>query len=313
MSATEMLVPEQSLLPQRIAVRQRRPFTAFVLAGGASLGALQVGMLRALYERQIAADMFVGTSIGALNAAFLASRPQTPETVDELARAWRGLCREDVFPVSVRTLVGGLAGQRDHLVSDRALRRKVRRYIEFDDLSEAPVPVHIVAFDVIEGCEVLLSEGPTLEAIAAAAALPGVFPPVPVAGRRLIDGSVVNNTPISHAVSLGAERVYVLPTQERWHPTRPAPRGALDSAFDALGALVYGRLRDDLARYASEVELIVLPAPNSLDVQPTDFNHSELLIGGATVASRAVLSTVTPISRRLRLDHAKRAHDEEAA
>jgi NTE family protein len=292
-----------TLTPAR-ATRRRaasRPFTAFVLGGGASLGALQVGMLRALYQQGITADMFVGTSIGALNAAFVASRPQTPQTAEELARAWRDLRREDVFPVSVRTLVGGLAGQRDHLVSDRGLRRKVRRYTEFDDLSEAPVPLHTVAFDVIEGCEVLLSEGPTLDAIAAAAALPGVFPPVSVNGRRLIDGSVVNNTPISHAVGLGAERIYVLPAQERWHPLRQAPRGALDSALQALGALVDGRLRADLARYASEVELIVLPAPNSLEVQPTDFSHSELLIGEATLASRAVLETVVPISRRLAL------------
>jgi predicted acylesterase/phospholipase RssA len=84
----------------------KRPFTAFVFAGGASLGALQVGMLRALYEREIEADVFVGTSIGALNAAFAASRPQTPATADELARVWRSLRREDLFPVSVRTLVG---------------------------------------------------------------------------------------------------------------------------------------------------------------------------------------------------------------
>ena len=228
-------------------------------------------------------------------------RPQTPATVEELARAWRGLRREDVFPVSVRTLVGGLSGQRDHLVSDRALRRKMRRYIEFDDLSEAPVPMHAVAFDVIAGCEVLLSQGPALDAIAAASALPGVFPPVPVAGRRLIDGSVVNNTPISHAVALGAERIYVLPAQERWHPLRPAPRGALDSAIHALGVLVDGRLTADLARYASEAELIVLPAPNSLEVQPTDFDHSDLLIGEATVASRAVLATLMRGSGRLRL------------
>jgi NTE family protein len=287
--------------PRRGASRPKRPLTAFVLGGGASLGALQVGMLRALYERRIVADMFVGTSIGALNAAFVASRAQTQETVDELARAWRGLRREDVFPVSVRTLVGGLAGQRDHLVSNHALRRKVSRYIEFDDLSEASVPVHAVAFDVIEGCEVLLSEGPAVEAIAAATALPGVFPPVAMAGRRLIDGSVVNNTPISHAVSLGAERIYVLPAQERWHPLRAAPRGALDSAIQALGALVDGRLRADLARYASEAELVVLPSPNSLEVQPTDFSHAETLIAEATVASRAVLTAVTPISGRLRL------------
>jgi hypothetical protein len=82
---------------------------------------------------------------------------------------------------------------------------------------------------------------------------------------------------------------------------RAAPRGALDSAIQALGALVDGRLRADLARYASDVELVVLPSPNSLEVQPTDFSHSETLIAEATAASRAVLTTVTPNSRRLRL------------
>jgi len=55
------------------ASRSRRTRTAFVLSGGASLGALQVGMLRALYERGITADVLVGTSVGALNAAFIAS------------------------------------------------------------------------------------------------------------------------------------------------------------------------------------------------------------------------------------------------
>src|ERR1700731_1033801 len=62
---------------------RRRP--AFVLAGGASLGAMQVGMLRALYERGITPDLLVGTSAGALNAAFIASRAQTVATAEELA------------------------------------------------------------------------------------------------------------------------------------------------------------------------------------------------------------------------------------
>jgi NTE family protein len=68
-----------------------------VLSGGASLGALQVGMLRALYERDIVPDLLVGTSAGALNAAFVASRPQTVETAKQLARVWRRFHRQDVF------------------------------------------------------------------------------------------------------------------------------------------------------------------------------------------------------------------------
>src|SRR4051794_41798995 len=90
------------------AKRRKGPRTAFVLSGGASLGALQAGMLRALYERGISADLLVGTSVGALNAAFVASRPQTPATARELARVWRGVEREDAFPVSLRTVVSGL-------------------------------------------------------------------------------------------------------------------------------------------------------------------------------------------------------------
>ena len=77
---------------------EMRPRTAFVLSGGASLGALQVGMLRALYERGVVPDLLVGTSAGALNAAFVASRPQSRASIDQLARIWRDLHREDVFP-----------------------------------------------------------------------------------------------------------------------------------------------------------------------------------------------------------------------
>jgi NTE family protein len=279
--------PRDSL---RSMARRPRPRTAFVLSGGASLGALQVGMLRALYEQGVAADLLVGTSVGALNAAFVASRPQTPATADELARVWRGLQREDIFPVSLRALVGGLCGQRDHLVPDLALRRLVRRYIQFEQLTEATVPLHVVAFDVIEHCEVLLSDGPALDAIAAAAALPGVFPPVPIGERRLIDGGVVNNTPISHAVELGAQRVYVLPTQGPGRPSGRTPRSALDTAIHALGVLLDGRLDADLARYSSEAELIVLPASNPEHVQPTDFDHSSRLIGQACDACRTLFA-----------------------
>jgi NTE family protein len=271
-------------------IRARGPRTAFVLSGGASLGALQVGMLRALYEQGVVPDLLVGTSVGALNAAFVASRPQTPQTAAELARVWRGLQREDVFPVSARALVSGLCGQRDHLVTDRALRRLLHLHIEFDDLADAPVPLHLVAFDVTEGCEVLLSSGAVVDAIAAAAAIPGVFPAVRLGGRNLIDGGVANNTPISHAVELGAERIYVLPTQEQRPPLGRAPRGALDAAMYGLRVLVHGRLEADVARYSREVELIVLPAPNAGDVQPTDFEHSSRLIGGAHAAARAHLA-----------------------
>jgi NTE family protein len=127
------------------------PRTAFVLAGGAALGAMQAGMIHALYERGITPDLLIGTSAGALNAAFLASRPATAATAHELAVIWRGLRRGDVLPLRPATLVGGLAGRRDHLIPDAALRRLAARHLQFDRLEQAVIPLHLVAFDLLAG------------------------------------------------------------------------------------------------------------------------------------------------------------------
>jgi NTE family protein len=134
---------------------------------------------------------------GPLNAAFVASRPQTPATARALARIWRALQREDIFPVSMRAVVGGLCGRRDHLVPDHALRDLVRRYIEFDDLADAAVPLHLVAFDLTGGRELLLSEGPAVDAVAASAAIPGVFPlsPSPDGGWSMAAWSTASSPP----------------------------------------------------------------------------------------------------------------------
>jgi NTE family protein len=262
-----------------------------VLAGGASLGALQVGMLHALYERGIIPDLLVGTSVGALNAAYIASRPQSAQTAQDLARVWRGIHRNDLFPIHPATVIRGLGGRRDHIVPDRPLKHLISRHLGIERLEEAAVPVHIVTFDVHSGEEVRLSDGPAIEAVAAAAAVPGVFPPVAWEERLLVDGGVVNNTPISHAVELGAERIYVLPTADPTDRGLPlAPRGAMDAAIHAFTLLVGSRLEADLERYADAAELIVLPAANRAGVQPTDFDHTARLIASALTATRVALS-----------------------
>jgi NTE family protein len=247
-------------------------------------------MLRALYERGITPDFLVGTSAGALNAAYVASRPQTVQTAKDLARVWRGLHRQDVFPIHPPTLIGGITNHSDHLVPSAPLRRLAGRHLELERLEHANVPVHLVCFDLLSGQEVRLKAGPALDAVLAAAAIPGVLPPVHWGEGLLVDGGVVNNTPISHAVELGAERIYVLPTED---PSARGlsipPRGALDAAVHAFTLLVGARLEADLARYADAAELIVLPAANPEHVQPTDFDHADLLIRTALHAARTAL------------------------
>ena len=268
-----------------------RPRTAFVLAGGAALGAMQVGMVHALYELGITPDLLIGTSVGALNAAFLASRPPTVATAEELAAIWRGLRRGDIFPLRPGTLIGGLAGRRDHLIADRALRRLAARHLQFERLEQAAIPLYLVAFDLLTGTEARLSNGPLADAVLASAAIPGVLPPGRWRGRLLIDGGIADNTPVSHAVALGARRIYVLPTQDPGDGGLPRPpRGALAAAVHAVTVLTNARLQDDLACHTSPAELIVLPAVNPENIPPTDFGHAGQLIRRALAAARTALA-----------------------
>jgi NTE family protein len=101
---------------------------------------------------------------------------------------------------------------------------------------------------------------------------------------------VVNNTPISDAVELGAERIYVLSTRYPSCPPMSPPRTALDAAICGISLLVGSRLESDIGHYGREVELIVLPAPNAGQVQPTDFDHSSELIATAYSATRDALA-----------------------
>jgi NTE family protein len=250
---------------------------AFVLSGGASLGAIQAGMLRALYERGITPDLIVGTSAGAMNGAFIASRPQTIATADALADVWRDLKRGQVFPLNPLTGLLGFLGMRDHLVPASGLRTLIADHIEHEALEDLPIPLHVVAVDVISGEELRLSHGSVLDAVLASVAIPGVVAPIRWEDRTLMDGGVANNTPISHAVELGAKRIYVLPTGHACALREP-PRGALAVALHAISLLTQRRLVDDIQRHESDARLIVLPPPCPLSIQPIDFAHADELI-----------------------------------
>jgi NTE family protein len=271
--------------------------TAFVLSGGASLGAIQVGMLEALYEREISPDLIVGTSAGALNGAFIASRPPTVETARQLGSIWQGLSRSQVFPVNPLTGFLGFVGTRTHLVPQRGLRRLIQRHISVQRLEQTSVPLHVVATDLLLGEDVRLSRGPLLEAVLASAAIPGVLPPVEWEGRLLIDGGVANNTPISHALDLGATRVFVLPTGSPCE-LEEAPRGALAMMLYASGLLVGRRLALDIAAIPEGVEVLVLPTPCPIPVQPIDFGHADLLIEqGYEAGLRFLDRELEPVAR----------------
>jgi NTE family protein len=262
--------------------------TAFVLSGGGNLGAVQVGMMLALERAGVRPDLIVGTSVGAVNGGWLAAA----QPAEELAQVWRGLRRRDVFPVDLAGGFLGLVGRRNHLVSPRGLRRLLRRHQAFERLEDAPVPLHVVATDVLTGLDVRLSSGPTVEAILASSAIPGVYPPVRYDGQTLMDGGVVNNTPISHAAALGADQVWVLTTGYACALSR-APGSALGMALHAVAVIIQQRMAFDVARYADRLDMRVVPQLCPIRVSPTDFSRTDELI------SRAEAQTTTWLESRM--------------
>src|SRR4029077_20534233 len=263
--------------------------TAFVLAGGGSLGAVQVGMLAALARRGIVADLVVGASVGAINAAYYAAEPDQ-RGVERLKRIWLELRRTDVFAFSPITSMLGLFGKTNHLVAAAPLRFLIESELPYQRLEDARLPCYVVATNALEGTEVVLSSGPAATALLASAAVPAVFPPVLLDGRFLLDGGVSNNTPVSIAVELGATRVIVLPTGISCALPAP-PRGAMALALHALNLLIMRQLVNDIERCAGVADVLTVPPLCPLSTTSYDFSQSADLIHRAEAATRLWLRT----------------------
>ncbi len=261
------------------------PTVAFVLQGGGSLAAGQVGMLRALLEAGIRPDMVVGSSAGALNAVAFAQNP-TEAGLDELQELWARIRRSDIFPFSPRQLVHGLIGRRGGLVSPDRLRALLAEHIGIGRLEDAVIPVGVVTTDAATGRPAVLSSGPALPALLASAALPGIFPPVELGGRLLVDGGVAADIPILQAEESGATTSYVLPMGAAG-PTRLA-QGAVNNAFLATRQLLSRITADDVAMARGQIH--VLPAPAAATVNPMDFRSSRQLIRDGYDTTRSWLS-----------------------
>jgi NTE family protein len=259
-----------------------KPLTAFVLAGGGSFGAIQVGMLHSLAAHGVAADMVVGSSVGALNGAYYAGNP-TVAGIEQLETIWRGLHRRDIFPLTWRTLFGFMR-RRDFLLASDGVCQLVENHLPYRNLEEAEIPIHIVATDILTGKTAVLSRGPAAQAILASTAIPAAFAPVKFETKYLADGALSSNTPAKVAVALGAQRLVILPTGYACARETP-PTGAIANALHALTLLIATQLLSELGGLDPRVDYYVLPPLCPLDGSPYDFTQTDELI------KRAIKST----------------------
>jgi NTE family protein len=234
---------------------------AFVLGGGGVLGAHEVGMLRALAEREIRPDAVLGTSIGAVNGAFFAADP-TVAGVERLSELWGGANNRELFGGAFLRRISTLARTGTHLQSLDDLRGRLSEALPVDRIEELEVQFQCVAASIERAAEHWFTEGPLTDVVLASCAVPGILPPVRIGDEHFIDGGIVNSIPVSRAVMLGAKKIYVLQVGRLETPLRP-PRWPWEVGLVAFEVARLHRFANDLNSLPDDIDLHVMPTGGS--------------------------------------------------
>jgi len=202
-----------------------------VLGGGGARGAAHVGVLKVLEANNIVVDVVVGTSMGAIVGALYASgyRAEAIENIlhdIDWAVALRDLPSRELLSAQrkidaalipsslevgigidgLRTPQGLIQGQNLGML----LRGLLGHVSQLDHFDQLPIPFRAVAADIVTGDQVVLAAGDLVDAVRASMSVPGVFQPIRIDERLLVDGGVVNNVPIDVARAMGADRLIVV-------------------------------------------------------------------------------------------------------
>ncbi|HEX4830988.1 MAG TPA: patatin-like phospholipase family protein [Trebonia sp.] len=230
--------------------------TAFVLGGGGLLGANEVGMLRALKEAGIRPDLVVGTSIGAVNGAFIAADPES--AADRLADLWQGEALRLVFSETMLGRAVRLMQSGTHLHAIEPLGALLAEKLEVADFASLKLPFHCVAASIEHATARWFSAGPLVPAVLASCAVPGLLPPVAVGDDHYFDGGLVDSIPVGRAVALGASTVYVLQVGRIESPL-PVPTRPWEVGLVAFEIARRHRFHEEMSAIPPGVTVHVLP------------------------------------------------------
>ena len=257
---------------------------AFVLGGGGVLGAVEVGMLRALLEYGIAPDLIVGTSIGAVT--------------DRLAGLWSSPQARAVYGDSPPRQLARIARGRTHMHSARPLQSLLERELGADtEFADLPVRFQCCAASIERAAEQWFDRGPVVPAVLASSAVPALLPPVLIDGQHYIDGGIVNSIPVGRAVELGAGTVFVLQVGRIDRPLS-APRHVIDVAKVAFEIARRHRYARELAAVPSTVDVHVLPTGGGSERDDSPLAYRDLAAAARRI-NRAYEASVRYLKDRL--------------
>ena len=254
---------------------------ALVLSGGGAKGAYEAGVAAAFVERGLPIRLVAGSSAGALNAAMIAGG-----RADRLEAMWRTATREQVYSLRAPLFFAGFLpgwltmlalSETSSLFDPAPLRDLITASLDFDRIRASPVRLLVTATDLARREKrVFDNRSVTVDALMAASAVPGLFPPVEVDGALLMDGGLTGRAPVLEALEADASlaRVVVVmsyaPAERGAEPT--TMRVALEESFELI--MIHQIRRDtELARLrfpGVDVQLLTPSAP--LLLRPLDFD-----------------------------------------
>jgi NTE family protein len=250
------------------------------------MGALQAGILRSLFLRGFRPGRIIGTSVGALNGAFLAFYPDE-EGVDRLTEIWRGIERERFINLNPMRLAYRLALRQHCLFSNEFLQRLIAQHTVEDDFATTKVPLHVVVTSVASGGKRVFSEGSVSQAVLASTAIPGVFCPVEIEGEEFIDGGVVANLDLETAVALGNRDVLAIDLSRCFH--NDAPDNVLRMITRTVDIVMQERVDRDMEALRDRSRITLLQPEMTRGPGVGDLRHVPRLIEeGETFAEQVV-------------------------
>ncbi|MCI0856493.1 MAG: patatin-like phospholipase family protein [Chloroflexi bacterium] len=228
---------------------------ALVLSGGGAMGALQAGILRVLTRRGFRPSRIVGTSVGALNAAFLAFHPG--ETGGEmLVNVWRSLQDEHYLRINPVRVALRIASRKLYLVNNDFLQKLIAEHIVIDDFSSTEVPLYIAATNLATGRKHVFNEGSVSQAVLASSAIPGIFSPVEIEGDFYVDGGVTANLDLETAVEAGAKQILAIDLSHCFEV--PDPSNVMDVVTRTVEIVLRERVEQDVRRLGEKTEIALL-------------------------------------------------------
>lgn len=267
--------------------------TAFVLGGGGLLGAVEVGMLRALFERDIVPDLILGTSVGALNGLVVAADP-TAGSVDRLLDLWGEVAESnEVYADATWKQLRRAVRTGTHLHSAEPLRARLEAEFGSTTFADLAVEFQCCAASIERAAEHWFTSGPVVPAVVASAAVPGLLPPAVVDGEHFLDGGIVNSIPVGRAAQLGAEEIYVLQVGRVERPLAP-PRRPWEVARVSFEIARRHRFHREISELPDGVRAHVLPsAVTASEDTPRGYRDTSAVaerVEAAYRASRAFLA-----------------------